>query len=120
MSNGISQCIRTKYIDSFQKLYLLLFLYHHPGFAGTNREIAKQLYYGDEAGLTNIITDLEMAGLVEQVEERYKLCDQPDIHFFLQNLAKAFDDPLARQKLLSQVISRSSGTFNSRHSGDLS
>lgn len=108
MENRLFQCIRTKHIDSFQKLYVLLFLYHHPRLAGTNREIARQLYFGDEIGLTEIITDLEGVGLVEQVEGRYKLCNQSDIHFCLQNLAKAFDDPLTRQKILDQVISQPS------------
>lgn len=108
MKSGVIQCIRTKHIDSFQKLFVLLFLYHHPGLAGTNRDIARQLYFGDEVGLTEIITDLEGVGLVEQVGEMYKLCNQPDIQFCLQNLAKAFDDPLTRQKILDQVISRSS------------
>jgi len=106
MNNGVIQCIRTKHIDSFQKLYVLLFFYHHPGLAGTNREIARQLYFGDEVSLTRIITDLKTVGLVEQVGERYKLCNQPDTHCCLQNLAKAFDNPLTRQKILGQVISR--------------
>ena len=108
MKNRLFQCIRSKHIDSFQKLYVLLFLYHHPRLTGTNREIARQLYFGDEVGLTKIITDLEGAGLVEQAEGRYKLCNQPDIQVCLQNLAKAFDDPLTRQKILDKIISQPS------------
>lgn len=108
MKNRLFQCIRSKHIDSFQKLYVLLFLYHHPRLTGTNREIARQLYFGDEVGLTKIITDLEEAGLVEQVEGKYKLYNQPDIQFCLQNLAQAFDDPLTRQKILDKIISQPS------------
>lgn len=90
-------------LDSFQKLYFLLFLHHHPDMTGTCREFAEHLYLGDSPALEKIISDLYWAGFVQQVENRYKLQDQSDVKTYLNQLARAFEDPVARQQLLKQV-----------------
>ena len=103
MSNLISEFIRVRHIDSFQKLRFLLFLQQHPDLSETGPEFAAQLYLGDTRLLEEIIRDLEKAGLVDCEENRCRLHHQPEIHSCLRCLARAFEDPLARQTILDQV-----------------
>jgi hypothetical protein len=103
MNNRLVNFIREKNIDSFQKLRFLLFLYQHPKLTGTSRQFAKRLYLGDVSLLEKIIDDLRAAGLVNCIENRWILHDEPKIRRHLQHLTKAFDDPLARQEILEQV-----------------
>ena len=42
--NDLTEFIRVRRIDSFQKLRLLIFLYRHPESSWTSREIAERLY----------------------------------------------------------------------------
>lgn len=39
--------VRAMQIDSFQKLYFLLYLHQHPDLIGTSQQFAEQLYLGD-------------------------------------------------------------------------
>lgn len=103
MNQPIAAFIRVKHIDSFQKLRLILFLHQHPELTGTCQEFAAQLYLGDMPLMEGLITDLNAAGLVDYVENRYKLNDNPDVSSSLQRLTKAYEDPLIRQSILDQV-----------------
>jgi hypothetical protein len=103
MSDMIASFIRVKHIDSFQKLCFLLFLHQHPELTGTSREFSERLYFGDVRLLEEIIADLQMVGLVDCVENGYKLHNGPDVRSCLQYLTGAFEDPLARQEILDQV-----------------
>lgn len=103
MDEIVARFIHTRHIDSFQKLYFLLFLHEHPDMNGTNQDFSNQLYLANQAQLTKIITDLQAVGLVDQIEDHYKLHNQPDVEVWLEHLAKAFDDPMARQQLLKYV-----------------
>lgn len=103
MDSSIVNYLRTKRIDSFQKLRLLLFLYQHPEVNGTQRELAEQLYLGDIPLLTALLTDLYKAGLLEQGENGYRLRNEPDITGFVQNLAGAFEHPVTRLEILNHV-----------------
>jgi hypothetical protein len=105
MDERTSDFIRTMQIDSFQKLRLLLFLQRHPEMKGTSQEFARELYLGDITLLETIITELYRVGLVDRIENGCKLPNQPEIRTNLQFLAQAFEDPMARQKLLDQVRS---------------
>jgi len=103
MHDLVANFIRNGQIDSFQKLRLLLFLHQYPESTGTSQQFAEYLHLGDVPLLEKIINDLQMAGLVNCVENRCKLNTAPDILLHLQYLTKAFDDPLARQEILDQV-----------------
>jgi hypothetical protein len=92
-----------RYIDSFQKLRFLLFLYHHPNIEGTLQEFAEKLYLGPTPLLEKIIMDLQQAELIDQVENCYKLPDKPKIRSWLQGLATDFEDPVTRQRMLDQI-----------------
>lgn len=103
MGDMVASFIRAKHIDSFQKLCFLLFLHQHPDLIGTSQEFAERLYLGDVQLLEEIITDLQMVGLVDCVENRYKLRNEPNVRSRLQYLARSFEDPLSRQEILDQV-----------------
>lgn len=103
MDSSVVNYLRTKQIDSFQKLRLLLFLYQHPEVKGTQRELGEQLYLGDTLLLTALLADLDKAGLLEQGENGYRLCSEPDITSFVQNLARAFEHPVTRLEILNHV-----------------
>ena len=103
MNEAIQTYIRAKNIDSFQKLRLLLYLYQHPHLKGTSQDLANRLHLGDILLIEKIIADLQQAGLIDRVENYYKLPDEPEVRLHLQHLAQAFEHPLTRQELLRQV-----------------
>ncbi|MBE7552806.1 MAG: hypothetical protein HS126_17180 [Anaerolineales bacterium] len=103
MNETIYTYLRTKNIDSFQKLRLLLLLHQNPHWRGTSQELAQRLHLGDTSLIESIIADLHQAGLIDQVDNQYKLPDEPEIRSQLQYLARAFEHPLVRQELLKQV-----------------
>ena len=103
MDDVIAKFIRTKHINSFQKLRFLLFLQEHPGLNGDSREFAERLYLSHTVLLEKIIHDLQQDGLVVCIEGRYRLSDEPEVQSCLQHLARIFKDPLARQELLAQI-----------------
>lgn len=103
MHQRVTRYIRTKQIDSFQKLRFLLFLYQHPEVKGTIQEFSQRLYLGDILLLTDIISELQRTGLVACSEDRYALPDQSEIRSNLRHLTEAFEDPVTRQELLDQV-----------------
>lgn len=96
-----------KHIDSLPKLHFLLFLHRHPEMSGTSQEFAERLYFGHTPLLETILAELCNAGLLDQIENCYKLCHEAEIRSYLQCLASAFEDPLARQKILNQIRHRS-------------
>ncbi|GAB4407309.1 MAG: hypothetical protein Fur0044_00120 [Anaerolineae bacterium] len=104
MNDMVVKFIRTKRIDSFQKLRFLLFLYQRPGLTGTCQELARQLYLGDEVLVRRIIADLQRAGLL--VIDAGGCCGleiKPEVRMSLGHLARAFADPLLRQEVLDQI-----------------
>lgn len=105
MSNMVGDFIHARRIDSFQKLRCVLFLHHHPDLSETSQELAEHLYLGDTRLLEQIIRDLQQVGLVDCAENRCRLHRQPEVSLCLQCLARAFEDPLARQTILDQVRS---------------
>ena len=103
MDNIVVDFIRAKRIDSFQKLYVLLFLHQHPTLVGTSQQFANKLYLGHLPLVKEILDDLHRVGLVDGIGRRYKLCNDSEVGAYLQFLAEALKDPLARQKILEQV-----------------
>lgn len=103
LNETIYTYLRTKNIDTFQKLRLLLLLHQHPHWRGTSQELAQRLHLGDTSLIESIIADLHQAGLIDQVDNQYRLPDEPEIRSQLQYLARAFEHPLTRQELLKQV-----------------
>lgn len=102
MDKGLANFLRDKQIDSFSKLRFLLFLRQHPRLQGCAQQLAERLYI--EAPLVEkMIADLQGVGLLEGEKNNYRLCDEPNLKLYLENLAKTFEQPLARQELLEQI-----------------
>ena len=106
MNDLIFDFVRTRQIDSFQKLRFLLFLHQHPDLIGTSQQFAEQLYLGDVLLLDRIIRELQKVGLVECMDNLCRLHDQPETRACLQFLVRVFDDPITRQAILDQVRNR--------------
>jgi hypothetical protein len=113
MMNDIAKFIRSRHIDSFQKLRLLIFLHQHPGSSWTSQQIAKRLYLGDMPLLERILADLRAAGLVDCVGNGCMLHNEPGVRSCLRRLAETCEDPLARQQILDRVTH---AAFLPRHS----
>ena len=105
MDNVAVDFIRAKRIDSFQKLYVLLFLHQHPTLVGTSQQLANKLYLGHLPLVKEILDDLRGVGLVDGIGKRYKLSNDSEVGSYLQSLTEALKDPLARQRILEQVRS---------------
>ncbi len=103
MSQMDSDEILANCADSVQKLNLLLFLHEHPDFVATAEEVAKRLYIGNPCLAKELIADLQDAGLLECVDDQCRLSAQPNVESCLEQLARAFDDPATRQKLLPRA-----------------
>ncbi len=108
MDDALVNFIRDRHIDSFQKLCFLLFLYQHPRLKGTCQQIAYQRYLADGQLMGRIIKELQMASLIGFANGHCMLCDEPGLVSNLESLARTFANPLARQQLLDQVMSRNS------------
>ncbi len=103
IDDRVGDFIRARQIDSVQKLYVLLFLHQHPKLVGTSQQLANQLYLGHLPLVEEILHGLHRVDLVEHVGKRYKLCNDPQVWTYLQSLAEAVKDPVARQSLLTQI-----------------
>lgn len=102
MNNRLADFIRTRRIDSSQKLRLLLFFYNH-NIQGTIQELAQWLYLGHTPFLDDILSDLQNAGLLDCIDDCYALCKEPGITSMIHTLAQTVEDPLTRQELLDQI-----------------
>ncbi|MCB0197789.1 MAG: hypothetical protein KDJ65_37945 [Anaerolineae bacterium] len=103
MKSKLRRYLQNKKIDSLQKLQFLLFLYKNPSLKGTLHELAQRTYFGDTSLLSKILAELHSVGLIEEADQSYQLCTKSGAKAYLKGLARLFDDPLIRQKLL-QVI----------------
>lgn len=111
MAVRAQEIVRSKDIDSFQKLRLLLWLFEQQGADITGEELAEQLFLGDVLMLEDMLAELRTAGLLDCREQadpsmpgrRYALSDQPEVQAALRCLAQIFADPAARQTLLNEI-----------------
>jgi DNA-binding IscR family transcriptional regulator len=102
MDTGLADFIRDKQIDSFSKLRFLLFLRQHPQLSGGVQQLAERMYI--EAPLVEkMITELRRVGLLEGEKNHYILPNEPTLRIYLESLARAFEQPLARQELLERI-----------------
>lgn len=103
MHESLTRFIKTKHINSFQKLRLLLYLHRHPQMCGGSEEFAERLHFGDKYIVERLLNDLEDVGLLCRVGHQYMLNHEPTLQRHLDELAMAFDHPLSRQNLLEEV-----------------
>jgi hypothetical protein len=112
MMDVVTDFMRRRRIDSFQKLRFLLLLQQKPQLIATTQEFAAFLHLGDEVLLKKIIRELQIVGLVECLGDRCKLFDEAEIRLSLQQLARAYEDPLNRQKILANLDKISSVDYD--------
>lgn len=103
MKDVVANFIRARRIDSFQKLRFLLYLHQHPDLTETRQGFARRLYLGNCPLMDRMISDLCQNGLIDCVGDGFRLHNAPEIKLYLQRLTQAFEDPLARQKILAQI-----------------
>lgn len=111
MAIQAQEIVRSKDINSFQKLRLLLWLFEQSGSDVSSAELAEQLFLGDVLMLENMLDDLQIAGLLDYREHtdqcisgrRYALSNRADVKATLRCLSQIFADPAARQALLDEV-----------------
>ncbi len=106
MNDALTRFIREKQIDSFQKVSFLLFLYRHATHHEVSHEFARQLNFSGDPILEEVVNELSASGLLHQRSGRYILDTKPEISEGLANLVEAYEDPVARQSLLSQLYQR--------------
>lgn len=110
----LTSFIMVENINSYQKLYLLLFFYEHLSVTGTGPEIARRLHLADSQLVINLLTELEEEGLLTRSGNRYRLSPDPFVRLYLHHLTRAFADPLARQDILAKVQTDSALTRQAR------
>lgn len=103
LSNLVINFIRTHQIDSVQKLHLLLFFQQHPDFEGSVRDIAGRLCLADTQLVNRLILDLNKIELMIETDCCWKLSANSQVTVGLELLARSFERPLSRQKLLDQI-----------------
>jgi len=103
LNNLVINFIRTHHIDSIQKLHLLLLFQQCPNFEGSISDIAQRLCLADTRLVNYLILDLNKVGLMVETDCRWKLSAKPEITVGLELLARSFERPLTRQRLLDQI-----------------
>ena len=103
MDRTVLDLVRSKNIDSIQKLNLLLFFHKNPSVRGTSERIAEKLHLGDTRLVETMIEELADEGLIHVAGQHLTLADTPETRKLLQGLAHSYDHPLTRQALLKQI-----------------
>ncbi len=104
--------IATYKIDSYLKLRVLLSLQKQPQHSLSLDEMCEQFFVADRSALERLIADLSQRGLLICDGARWMGSARPDVTHCLACLARTFDDPLARQRLLAQVTAHNAGYVN--------
>jgi hypothetical protein len=101
--NDMFNFIRANHVDSFQKLRFLIFLCGNSESSWSIQQIAEHLCLGDMPMLEDIIADMRAAGLVDYAGDHCSLHKGWYVRSRLRRLAREWEDPQARQQILSYV-----------------
>ncbi len=93
-------------IDSFHKVWLLLFLHQRLHEDGINRDYLRQVTFADAPTLDEAVYELQDAGLLIATGEALSLRDAQEVRSDLDTMARVFEDPLGRQDLLRRLYRR--------------
>lgn len=99
-------------IDSYLKLRVLLSMVKQPQCSLSLDDLCEQFFVADRRALARLMAELCQRGLLTCDSAGWKSSDRPDNADCLACLARTFDDPLARQRLLDQVVGRNAGVVN--------
>jgi len=100
MDKTLSDFLIRRRIDSFHKVWFLLFLWQRSEHS-VNRFFARALTFSDEPTLDEIIDELSNAGLLRMQDDECILRQGAEINAGLASMQATFEDPIARQHLLN-------------------
>lgn len=100
---SLEEFILHRKIDSFHKIWFLLFLHQHTQEDRINREYVRQVTFTDAPALDEVIDELQDAGLLISTGEALSLRDAPELRSDLDTMADVFEDPAGRQELLRRL-----------------
>ena len=103
LPESLERFILHRRIDSFHKVWFLLFLHRHSNKHQINREYVRQVTFTDAPTLDEAIEELEDVGLLSCTGEVLSLDDAPDARCQLDTMAHYFEDPTGRQELLRRL-----------------
>ncbi len=92
--------MRRRRIDSYHKIWFLLFVHQHSERRMISREYIRQVTFADAPTLDEVIGELGQVGLLTAAGELLRLDDAPEAQHELDAMALAFEDPIGRQELL--------------------
>ncbi len=92
-------------IDSFNKVWFLLFLWQRSEHS-VNRAFARMATFSDDPTLDEIISELENVGLLTLQDGKCMLRRESEIETGLAAMLLTYEDPIARQQLLSRLYRR--------------
>ena len=90
-------------IDSFHKIWLLLFLHQQPYGHQINREYMRQVTFTDAPTLDEVIGELQDTGLLTASGEALSLGYAPEVRCELDRMALIYEDPTGQQFLLRKL-----------------
>ena len=97
---SLENFMRRRRIDSYHKIWFLLFMHQHSEQRLISREYIRQVTFADAPTLDEVIGELGQAGLLTAVGELLRLDDAAEVRRELDAMAVAFEDPSGRQELL--------------------
>ena len=103
LPESLERFILHRRIDSFHKIWFLLFLHRHSNKHQISREYVRQVTFTDAPTLDEAIEELEDVGLLSCTGEVLSLDDAPDVRCQLDTMAHYFEDPTGRQELLRRL-----------------
>lgn len=92
-------------IDSFSKVWFLLFLWQRSE-QSISRTFASMATFSDERTLDETIGELEKAGLLTLQDGKCALRRESAIETGISAMLTAYEDPVARQRLLARLYRR--------------
>lgn len=108
LDEGVLGFLTRHRIDSFGKVWFLLFLWQREGHA-ISRSLAPLATFSDAVTLDETIGELEDAGLLLRQEGRCVLRTDAGIERDLAALQTVYEDPLTRRQLLSRLYQPAPG-----------
>ena len=102
---NLSRFLTQRRIDSFNKVWFLLFLWQRSEYS-INRAFAHMATFSDEPMLDETINELESAGLLTVEDGQCSLRRESEIETSLRSMLLTYEDPIARQQLLSRLYRR--------------
>ena len=103
LPDSLERFILRRRIDSYHKIWFLLFLHQHAEQRQINREYIRQVTFTDAPTLDEAIEELEEAGLSTAAGKVLNLEDAADVRCELDTMALVFEDPTGRQELLRRL-----------------